>query len=154
MGGCSMSTSPPTGTPLAPEQYRKILEGLSLESIHLAQCIAEIDHHLFQAESLQNTPLRVGVHQEVTRWEQQGDVLTFWHTYQLKGKLKRKQALRIEAVYLIRYRTQQPVSEEFVHIFQQSTLILTTYPYFRELVDSTMRRMGVPPLTLPMVLVR
>lgn len=150
----SASSSTPVETSISPEQYREILQGLTLDSINLAQCVAEIDHDLFQSATLQNAPLRVGMHQELTRWEQEGDVLTFWHNYQLKGRLKRKQALRIEAVYLIRYRTQQRVTAEFVHIFQQSTLILTTYPYFRELVDSTMRRMGVPPITLPMVLVR
>ncbi|GBC96717.1 hypothetical protein HRbin16_02526 [bacterium HR16] len=141
-------------TAISPEQYREMLEGLRLENINLAEYHAEIDHNILRGEASQMTPIRLGMEQGVVRWEQKDDTLTFWHSYQLRGRVKRKQVLRIGAVYLVRYTTKQPVSADFAHIFQQSTLILTTYPYFRELVDSTMRRMGVPPVTLPMVLVQ
>lgn len=151
-----MTASAPVETEalISPEQYREILEGLSLESINLVECHAEIDHGLLQEESSSASPVRVGMDQEIARWEQKGDVLLFYHRYRLRGRARRKHVLRIEAAYLVRYKTEQPVSAEFVQVFQQSTLILTTYPYFRELVDSTTRRMGVPPITLPMVFVR
>ncbi len=141
-------------TSISPEQYREMLQGLALESINLVESHAEIDEHLSQGKMSQSAPVRLSIDQKVIRWEQNGEVLTFWHTYRLKGKVKQKQILRVEATFLVRYSTKQLVSADFVHIFQQSTLILTTYPYFRELVDSTMRRMGVPPVTLPMVLVQ
>lgn len=151
-----MSTSSAAGgeTTISPEQYRELLEGLGLENINLVECHAEINHDILWGEASQMTPVRVGLEQGVVRWEQKDDTLTFWHGYQLRGKVKRKQVLRVEAIYLVRYTTKQPVSAEFVHIFQQSTLILTTYPYFRELVDSTTRRMGIPPITLPMILLQ
>ncbi len=151
-----MSKLPPTDTEttISPEQYRAILEGLNLESINLAELHADVDHELWQSNALGNTTIRLVFHQEVVRWEQVDNVLTFIHNYQLTGKVKRKHVLQIEAVYRVRYVTTQAVSPDFVRIFQQSTLVLTTYPYFRELVDSTTRRMGVPPVTLPMVLVR
>lgn len=139
---------------ISPEQYREILEGLSLESINLVECHAEIDDSLAQGGLSSATPIRVGIDQEVIRWEQKGDSVAFWHRYSLKARRQRKQMLRIEAVYLIRYKAKHPVSAEFADVFQRSTLILTTHPYFRELVDSAMRRMGIPPITLPMVLVQ
>ncbi|MCS7310236.1 MAG: hypothetical protein NZ741_08460 [Armatimonadetes bacterium] len=143
-----------TEASLSPEEYRQILEGLSIESIHLAECHVQVDHELMHTELPADAPIHVGMQEQVVRWEQKDGTLLFWHSYHLRGRRKRKQVLRIEAVYLVRYKTKQPVPAGFVHIFQRSTLLLTTYPYFRELVDSTMRRMGIPPITLPMVLVR
>lgn len=139
---------------ISPEQYRQILEGLQLESIHLAECHATIEHDLLQEGLPPPALVHLGLHHQVVRWEQKGSTVAFWHSYSLKGRLKRKQVLRVEAVFLVRYQTNLPLSDEFVRIFQQSTLVLTTYPYFRELVDSATRRMGIPPITLPMVIAR
>lgn len=148
------SMSPVDGASISPEQYRQTLEGLQLESIHLTECHATVDHDLLQGEPSSDRLVHVSLQQQLVRWMQSDNTVAFWHSYRLIGKLKRKQVLRVEAVYVVRYQASVPLSDEFVRIFQQSTLVLTTYPYFRELVDSTMRRMGIPPITLPMIVVQ
>lgn len=60
-----MAVSSPVETEalISPEQYREILEGLSLEGINLLECHAEIDHNLLQEESSSASPVRVGMDQ-------------------------------------------------------------------------------------------
>ncbi len=141
-------------TSLSPERYREMLKGLMLQSINLVEHHAVLESSLVLSKSSESTPVRVELHQELVSWEQSDGLLAFSVQYRIEGKVKRKKMIGIRAVYIVRYQSEQPVTPDFVRIFQQSTLVMVTYPYFRELVDTTTRRMGTPPLTLPMLMLQ
>lgn len=60
-------------------------------------------------------------------------------------------AVRIAATFAVVYRL--PVSDEFTqdyyNAFAEINGLFNLWPYWRELVQSTTMRMGLPPLTLP-----
>ncbi len=60
----------------------------------------------------------------------------------------------IAAAYRAAYRVtsiRPPLTEEEIDEFAQFNVPYTVWPYWRELVQSLTVRMGLPPLTLPLL---
>ncbi|TKJ41336.1 hypothetical protein CEE36_08450 [candidate division TA06 bacterium B3_TA06] len=76
---------------------------------------------------------------------------TVRHTYKLgvvKGESGKHYA-RIECSFIVEYRSEKPMTDELFEIFEKVNLPLNTWPYFREFVQNSTVRMGLPPLVLP-----
>lgn len=54
---------------------------------------------------------------------------------------------RFEALY----RVATPMTDDYFEVFSRTSLVLNTWPYFREFVHSATARMGIPALDLPVV---
>lgn len=79
-------------------------------------------------------------------------VLEAVQTFTIKGREKPKAPLvvSITCELVARYRTSVEVTPELFEVFRNSTLILNTWPYLREFVQSCTVRAGLPPLVLPL----
>lgn len=55
----------------------------------------------------------------------------------------------IEVSYLMDFQTGGPIDDEVFEIFAQSTVLVDSWPYFRELVQNTLIRMGLAPVIIP-----
>jgi hypothetical protein len=81
------------------------------------------------------------------------DNIVIEHSYILSskhsgGKIK---MLEIEATFKLELISKQPFTDEFFEIYKDSSLMLNTWPFFREFVNSITSRMDIPPLTLPFI---
>ncbi len=55
----------------------------------------------------------------------------------------------IEVSYLMDFETGGPIDDEVFEIFAQSTVLVDSWPYFRELVQNVLIRMGLAPVIIP-----
>jgi preprotein translocase subunit SecB len=75
-------------------------------------------------------------------------------TLSLVGKYSDdREGLRIEATYGLAYQvdTLDGITNEHIKAFGQFIAVSDLWPYWREFVQSTVGRMGLPPLVLPLV---
>jgi len=73
-------------------------------------------------------------------------------TYNLLARSKgsRKAFLRIKCEYDLVYESAERLPQEFFEMYSKTSLPLNVWPYFREFVQSTSTRMGLPPITMPL----
>jgi len=73
------------------------------------------------------------------------------HRYDLTIKQgeSEKVYVKISCTFVTDYRSEQPITDELFDIFKKVNLPLNTWPYFREFVQSSTVRIGLPPLVLP-----
>ena len=57
--------------------------------------------------------------------------------------------LSIRATFLVAYHFEDSLTDEEANVFGSTSAIPTAWPFWRELVYSTLSRMGVAPVTLP-----
>ncbi len=71
-------------------------------------------------------------------------------TYSLSAtqKGKKEPGLTITVVYLVTYKTKMEITDEYFSEFSESSLVIETWPYFRNLVHETTMQMGLPSLVL------
>jgi len=73
--------------------------------------------------------------------------------FRIAGKEKKDepQIAAFRASYQVTYLLTGEFPEESLNYFVNRNATFNTYPYFRELVDSHMRRMGMTPIALPLL---
>lgn len=61
--------------------------------------------------------------------------------------------LAIAVTYLLTYRMENVAGITKTHVksFAETNAVFNAWPYFREYVQSTTLRMGLPPLTVPLL---
>ena len=59
--------------------------------------------------------------------------------------------LSIRAVFLAEYtlRSMEGITPEHLSVFAQRNSVFNVWPYWREFVQSTLARMGIPPISIP-----
>ncbi len=55
----------------------------------------------------------------------------------------------VDVSYLMDFETGGPIDDEVFEIFAQSTILVDSWPYFREIVQSVLMRMGLAPVIIP-----
>ena len=87
-------------------------------------------------------------------FEQESTILKIIYTYKLSAKDESKEdaAIKVQAKYVVRYNITKDVtiSKEFMKVFSDLTLGMLLWPYFRELINNSVYRMGMPTLVLPL----
>lgn len=66
------------------------------------------------------------------------------------------EAFRIECTYHVRYDVSKTftISPDHVSAFKNGNAIFNTWPYFREYLQDSMQRMGLPPVIAPFLRLR
>ncbi len=57
--------------------------------------------------------------------------------------------IKISPSYILDFQVGGPMDDEIFKIFADSTVLVDSWPYFREIVQSTLLRMGLAPVVLP-----
>ncbi len=132
---------------ISPEAYREILKNIRLDTIYLIDITAK-----FNEEYISNS-LNLNIKEKYS-FEQNDSILKVYYTYNLTAKDDEleKSAMNIKAKYVVKYNIvkETTITKEFMDIFSDLTISLLLWTYFRELVNNTVYRMGMPPLILPM----
>ncbi|RLA92933.1 MAG: hypothetical protein DRG83_21730 [Deltaproteobacteria bacterium] len=64
---------------------------------------------------------------------------------------KKDFVLKLSCTYTILFTSEEPITSDFMDIFVDINVEMTTWPYFREFVQNMVQRAGLPPLTLPLI---
>jgi hypothetical protein len=132
---------------LTPEEYRKILDGIDIVTISLIESSAKID--LNEAlDPKKEIKINDSMEHDVLN-----NFINIYKTYSLKANSNntKKSFLIIKAKFKVVLSSKNEVNEEFIKIYSDISLDLNTWPYFREFVNNTSARMGILPLTLPLL---
>jgi len=134
---------------LSVDEYQDILKSIELEDISLRNLTLKTDEEQFGKEFKLNIKPKA-------RCQVEDDTIYFFYkfTFIAKSPDKEKTAIRIVPEYKITYTktSKTKIDPEFFEIFPEASLKFIVWPYFRELVQSTISRMNLPPLILPTIM--
>jgi hypothetical protein len=130
---------------ISPQDYRIILESLELTSIALIESSTKLkEENISKSLALEID--------EKSLFNQNGNTLDISYVYKLsaKGNDIPDPAISINAKYSIKYKISKEVTitKDFMKIFTDLTVSMLIWTYFREYVNNTVYRMGMPPLVL------
>jgi preprotein translocase subunit SecB len=134
---------------ITPEEYFEMLKGVDLVDLYLAECAASVNKEKIELQR----ELSFSWKDDVSYEAGSPDLLRAKHHFELTapGNSKKDFLVKISCTFVLRYSTQQELSEDFLEIFIERNVPLNTWPYFRELVQNMTQRMNIPPLTLPLL---
>lgn len=134
-------------TKISPEEYGKILKNLDLSDIYIIETKAKI------SEVYKSQRIKLEV-KDKNSFEIKKDKLNINSKYIFRGKGENQEKPFVEIVviyqldFIIKEGTE--VTEDFLNIFEELSLGIIIWPYFREYIHNMIPRMNLPPLTLPM----
>lgn len=140
-------TAPPP-TPLA--QASRLIAAADIRQVRLTELSAQL-----QTDALAGgEPLEVNIeHQSIGQIR--ADLLDVDLTFRLVAVRNEEQnppALEIRSVFRLTYGLPKAfqASQQEIQAFSVTNSMLNSWPYWREVVQSTVTRMGLPPLVLPL----
>lgn len=135
-----------------PKSYVQILNSIELRGIHLESC--SVKHNREHLIKQKQKGLTVSVRDKVS-YEQRDKELRVLHKYYLtvkKPEMAKDFAIKMSASFRLTYLTDSPIHEDFFDVFKDVSLVVNSWPYFREFVQSMTQRMSIQPLTLPLII--
>ena len=124
--------------------YNAFIRGLDLVHITLERVEA------VQKPELLSESFNFSLSDKVSYSAESG-FLTVTAQYKFVAKNERKIAIKIDATYTLTFKSETPVNDTVFQEYRHRVLHFTVWPFLRELAHSMTSRMGLPPLTLPMI---
>ena len=129
---------------LSNDEYSNLLEKIEIEDIVLIELEAK------RYPSNIENGMSFGVRHEPEFIKTEGNDFDIIDSYTITAKSGKKNIFRIRIKWLLNFTSEVEVNEEFFNIYAERSLILNTYPYVREIVQSITSKMDVPPLVMPL----
>jgi preprotein translocase subunit SecB len=129
---------------ITPKEYNELLKKLDLHDIYLSDVTANLHKSHIGEKVTLNLVEKFRILQRTP------ELVRIEVDYQMTGKSKQSKVVSVKAKYVVVFQTAEEMPEEFFAVYNTHSLPLQTYPYFRELVNSIVSRMGFPPLVLPL----
>jgi len=139
-------TKKPEG--IEPAEYSRLLKGLQILSIWVNGFSAERSGE----QPKLSTPI-LGKIKDETSMHMKEDGLAIAkvrYLFNARAEGTRKSFLKIKCEYHLLFETRESLPEAFFKTYSKTSLPLNVWPYFREFVQSTVTRMNMPPITLPL----
>jgi len=130
---------------LSPKEYSAILNKLDIGEIHLVKNSAKVDRAKLGEKN------KISINDKAKFEQTSKDIATIHHTYKLLATNNGDEFLKIEATFCVILRDASEASKDFFEIYKDMSLPMTTWPFFREFVNNTTARMGIQPLTIPLI---
>jgi len=127
---------------VSPAQYREMLKHLELRDVYLK----EVNSILYSKEIEKSAKLNFKESFHIIQLNKEDALLQA--DYEINAKSGKRNIFKIRAKYDIFFEMTESLPEEFFLLYSRHSMPLQTYPYFRELVNSIISRMGLPPLVL------
>jgi hypothetical protein len=134
---------------VSPKQYREFLKGVELLGIIVKESQAR---RLADSIDLsRRVDLNTSDRTEFRMTD--GSTCIVQHHYDLSMNFtgEKERLLEIQCTFELALRVANPMTKDYFDVFAMVNLPLNTWPYFREFVHSTVSRMGLPPVILPLV---
>jgi hypothetical protein len=130
---------------ISPQEYRLILEALELTNISLIESTFKL-----KDEKISKT-LNVDIDEKFS-FEQKGNILLINYLYKLQAQSPEvtEPAIVLSARYSVKYTISRDVTitKEFMKVFVDLTVSMLLWTFFREYVNNSVYRMGMPSLIL------
>jgi len=131
------------------ERLAQFNKNLALVNLRVKKLNAEFDD-----EKLNVSPETQKVYIDKNAYYQilQDNFVRVFQEYKLKIAHKENENdvfVSIEVVFLLDFQTGGPIDDEIFEIFAQSTVLIDSWPYFREIVQNSLLRMGLAPVIIP-----
>lgn len=123
------------------------VSGLHLKSVELVSLTSEKKKGFALPATLTTEPKTMIEHEE----DGVANVLCHYSVRAIpKGADAPKTSMKVLAVYSVSYAFDGKLSDEFRSFLKQNAL-MTSWPYFRHVVQTATSDMGLPPLTIDLV---
>lgn len=129
---------------MEPKEYNKLLKHINIADIVLK----DIKSTLFKFSIEEMARLEFKEAAQIINLKD--DLINVEISYLLRAIAKKKKIFDLKAKYIVSFATDRQIPKEFFDIYNEISLPLQTFPYFRELVNSTISKMGLPALILPL----
>jgi len=134
---------------VSPKEYREFIKGVELLGIIVKES---------QARRLADTidlsrRVDLNTNERAEFKMNAGNTCVVQHHYDLSMNYtgERDKLLEVQCTFELGLRVASPMTKDYFGVFAQVNLPVNTWPYFREFVHSTVSRMGLPPVVLPLV---
>ncbi len=141
-----MTKKKKTKPKISPEEYTQTLEKLDVDAIFLDACSVKANRDKIASS------IHLDVRHKASyliKDNRSAKVTSIYDLVVFKKK-KRDFALKISCTYSLLFSCDEPITDDFMEIFLEVNIQMTTWPYFREFVQNMVQRTGLPPLTLPL----
>ncbi len=134
---------------VSPKEYREFIKGVELRGIIVkasqARRLADI------VDLSRRVDLNTNERAEFRMTD--GNTCVVQHHYELSMIYngEKDRLLEVQCTFELGLRVASPMTKDYFDIFARVNLPVNTWPYFREFVHSTISRMGLPPVVLPLV---
>ena len=133
---------------LSQDKFNEISQSLELKTLSLDSINA--------SKNIEYISPQLGLNMSSTsKVEQEENILNFLYKFRLKEKSesKDKPGIEIKIVYRLEFLIKKKIEipQEFYKLFQDLYIRIIVWPYVRELIQNTIVRMNMPPLTLPIM---
>ncbi len=129
---------------LSPKQYSELLKCVDIRDIYLSNSKTSVNRNAFTGKAKLDFGEKVNI-RELT-----SDQVKIEAGYSLRAKSGRSQLFNIVVSFMVVFQTKREIPKEFFDIYNDINLPLQLFPYFREFVQLTISRMGLPPLVIPL----
>jgi len=129
---------------MSSEKYSELLKCVDLHDIYLRSSKVDVNKVAFRDKA------ELQYKEDAKLIELQDTFARIEVNYLLKAKSKRRNVFEISVRFCVDFETKRDIPTEFFDIYNETSLPLQTFPYFREFVQSTVARMGLPPLIIPL----
>lgn len=131
---------------LTPDEYKRILQGFSLEDIQLVGCSMSGG----MPPDVAADRVKKKIDDEASYEMLSDNTVAILVSYMLRARVRNQVVAKVSANYRLIFHSSETFSDEFFAIYKAVSLHLNSWPFFRELVASLTARMNVPRLTLPL----
>jgi preprotein translocase subunit SecB len=130
-----------------PTAYREFLSHVDLKNIVLDSCTVKTNRDKIAGN------MKMDIKNKVDYVVENNNLAIIISRYNVVAtrSTQKESALKIECIFRVELSSDQPITEDFLDIFTKVNLYINTWPYLREFVQSTIQRIGYPPLTLPLL---
>jgi len=129
--------------------YNKFINGLQLKNIRLLSSHIDLGNVDPRTEE-GGAPLRMKSSAESSE-RPEGFAVVNTYRIDFQHAQSREDCGFIECTLLVEYDSAISLTDELFKVFCDRNLGLNTWPYFREFVQNTVCRAGLPPLILPVL---
>jgi len=129
----------------SPKTYNEFIKNLEIKDIFLKQLSAT-----YNTESL-DQPANISVSMSANYFNYSPDFIKVYHKYliTLRGKGSTENNVDIKCSFVVVYRSQIKMTDSFFRVFRNLNLRVNTWPYMRELVHNTLKRMNIDAVIAP-----
>jgi preprotein translocase subunit SecB len=134
---------------VSPKEYREFIKGVELMGIIVKASQAR---RLADIIDLAR-PVDLNTNERAEFKMRDSSTCIVQHHYELSMTYtgEKDRLLEVECTFEVGLRVASPMTKDYSDIFARVNLPVNTWPYFREFVHSTISRMGLPPVVLPLV---
>lgn len=139
------------------EKYRVFISGLEIEDIRLTSA----QYKRLGTPSPEECPeVKVSLTPGKTKYRQKDGNLSITQDIlflieELEDEEgKSHKVFELKAQYVLSYSTKTKIDDDLFDLFKKRNIPVNLHPYVRELVQSTMVRVGLPPFTLPVLMLK